>query len=358
MTLAFEVRARARTLGLPDLAAYAGLQIIHGLIHRGRLDDADLLLSDLVPEEGLTDEGWWLYARARLLALQGEAGAALPLERALVKRWRTSTLLPYHEVVVQHVEALLANDLPQEALDAAVEFASRASTTITEQALASWHGTFCLIAQTLRADLAGDPSVAAWRTATAACARIGAGLAVRPRLGLVAALLVAGERDEARTSLPQLVADARAMGAAGVVAEATRFAHRHRIPLSEEEPPSRLDVLTAREREVLGVLVTGATNRVIGEQLFISEKTVSVHVTNLLAKLGCANRGEAAALARELAPADSGPQSPARATKAPSGSARPCPRPIRPGSRRQSRPAASEGSRSTPSPPCPERDPG
>ena len=62
-------------------------------------------------------------------------------------------------------------------------------------------------------------------------------------------------------------------------------------------------MLTPREREVLDVLVTGATNRVIAERLFISEKTVSVHVTNLLAKLGVANRGEAAALARELAPA-------------------------------------------------------
>ena len=62
-------------------------------------------------------------------------------------------------------------------------------------------------------------------------------------------------------------------------------------------------MLTPREREVLAVLVTGATNRVIAERLFISEKTVSVHVTNLLAKLGVANRGEAAALARELASA-------------------------------------------------------
>jgi DNA-binding CsgD family transcriptional regulator len=180
----------------------------------------------------------------------------------------------------------------------------RATATITEQALTWWQGTFYLIARARRADLAGDPSVDAWRKASAACARIGAGLALGPRLGLAAALLVAGERDEARTSLPELVADARAMGAAGAEAEATRLARRHRVPVSEEQAPCRLDVLTAREREVLDVLVTGATNRAIAERLFISEKTVSVHVTNLLAKLGCANRGEAAALARELAPAD------------------------------------------------------
>jgi DNA-binding NarL/FixJ family response regulator len=68
---------------------------------------------------------------------------------------------------------------------------------------------------------------------------------------------------------------------------------------------SRLDVLTARERQVLDVLVTGATNRAIAERLFISEKTVSVHVTNLMAKLEVSHRGEAAALARGLAGEDS-----------------------------------------------------
>jgi DNA-binding NarL/FixJ family response regulator len=48
--------------------------------------------------------------------------------------------------------------------------------------------------------------------------------------------------------------------------------------------------------------VTGATNRAIADKLFISEKTVSVHVTNLLAKLRVTNRTEAAAVARDLAP--------------------------------------------------------
>jgi len=58
--------------------------------------------------------------------------------------------------------------------------------------------------------------------------------------------------------------------------------------------------LTPREREVLALLADGRSNRQIGDALFISAKTASVHVSNILAKLGVANRGEAAAVAHRL----------------------------------------------------------
>ena len=58
--------------------------------------------------------------------------------------------------------------------------------------------------------------------------------------------------------------------------------------------------LTARERDVLRLVAAGRTNRQIAEELFISPKTASVHVSNILAKLGVAGRGEAAALAHRL----------------------------------------------------------
>jgi DNA-binding NarL/FixJ family response regulator len=51
---------------------------------------------------------------------------------------------------------------------------------------------------------------------------------------------------------------------------------------------------------VLNLMVTGKGNRQIAEELFISPKTVSVHATNILAKLGVHSRLEAAARAREL----------------------------------------------------------
>ena len=58
--------------------------------------------------------------------------------------------------------------------------------------------------------------------------------------------------------------------------------------------------LTDREVEVLRHLADGRSNKQIGQRLFISTKTVSVHVSNILAKLGVASRGEAAATAHRL----------------------------------------------------------
>jgi DNA-binding CsgD family transcriptional regulator/tetratricopeptide (TPR) repeat protein len=58
------------------------------------------------------------------------------------------------------------------------------------------------------------------------------------------------------------------------------------------------DSLTPREQEILGLVAEGRSNGEIGRQLFISTKTVSVHVSNILAKLGAVGRTEAAAIAR------------------------------------------------------------
>ena len=72
--------------------------------------------------------------------------------------------------------------------------------------------------------------------------------------------------------------------------------HVYLAPRHTSSPAT--SALTAREAEVLGLLDEGRSNGEIGRALFISTKTASVHVSNILAKLGAASRGEAVALAR------------------------------------------------------------
>jgi ATP/maltotriose-dependent transcriptional regulator MalT len=64
--------------------------------------------------------------------------------------------------------------------------------------------------------------------------------------------------------------------------------------------PDSAESLTPREVEVLQLIISGASNREISEQLVISEWTVKSHVTRILAKLGVSSRTQAAARAREL----------------------------------------------------------
>ena len=85
----------------------------------------------------------------------------------------------------------------------------------------------------------------------------------------------------------EALAVARSLGAVPLAADLELLSRRGRLAAgsSPDDALRRLG-LTEREAEVLGLLVEGRTNRQIGDALFISEKTASVHVTNLLRKLG------------------------------------------------------------------------
>ena len=76
----------------------------------------------------------------------------------------------------------------------------------------------------------------------------------------------------------------------------TRVLERLRHPPA----PDELAGLTDQERRILDLIAEGMTNRQIGEQLFLAEKTVKNYVSNLLAKLGMSRRSEAAAYAARL----------------------------------------------------------
>jgi DNA-binding NarL/FixJ family response regulator len=72
------------------------------------------------------------------------------------------------------------------------------------------------------------------------------------------------------------------------------------LPASNDAPAAMPFGLTQREVEVLRLVTAGRANRDIAAELFISPKTASVHVSNILAKLGVATRVEAAALTHRL----------------------------------------------------------
>jgi DNA-binding CsgD family transcriptional regulator len=128
------------------------------------------------------------------------------------------------------------------------------------------------------------------------------------------ALLATGApRSEAAAALARARALADRLGARLLAAEIEALGRRARLeptlppdgaatdgPALEPATVTDERGLTPREREVLALVADGRTNRQIAEALFISAKTASVHVSNILAKLGVANRGEAAAVAHRL----------------------------------------------------------
>jgi DNA-binding CsgD family transcriptional regulator len=96
------------------------------------------------------------------------------------------------------------------------------------------------------------------------------------------------------------------LGAAPLRIAIEGLASRARIPLERQldgvgpAVKRSTSALTARELEVLALVAAGHTNREIGDRLFISEKTASVHVTHAMDKLGALSRYEAAAAATRL----------------------------------------------------------
>ncbi|MFH8627582.1 ATP-binding protein [Streptomyces vietnamensis] len=130
----------------------------------------------------------------------------------------------------------------------------------------------------------------------------------RARHRLADALLVeGGRREEAADLLREAHATAVRLGARPLREDVELLAARARLSLAPEkqapapaEPGEDGFGLTPREQDVLRLVAAGRTNRQIAEELFISPKTASVHVSNILAKLGVAGRGEAAALAHRL----------------------------------------------------------
>jgi DNA-binding CsgD family transcriptional regulator len=107
-----------------------------------------------------------------------------------------------------------------------------------------------------------------------------------------------GDTELAAAELVAALAVAERLGAAPLRAALLDLGHRARLELPGAEPRREVvDPLTDRERDVLERVALGRTNRQVGEELYISEKTVSVHLSRVMAKLGASRRAEAVAIA-------------------------------------------------------------
>ena len=164
------------------------------------------------------------------------------------------------------------------------------------------HVTRLLAADDEPADL-----LAAWDHAAAAWADLSEpyplGLAL---LEAAEYALACGDRDGAAERLQRAVPLAAGLGAQPLSEQIATLARRARIRLDGQDGDVAVPDddgalgLTGRERDVLRLVAAGRSNREIAAELFISPKTASVHVSNILAKLGAASRGEAAAKAHTL----------------------------------------------------------
>jgi class 3 adenylate cyclase len=122
-----------------------------------------------------------------------------------------------------------------------------------------------------------------------------------------ALLAVRAPRDEVTVLLRDAHQVAEQLNARPLKGEVESLARRARVELTPKAAAEPTPIsataelgLTAREEEVLGLVAMGLTNKQIAESLFISEKTASVHVSNILGKLGVASRVEAAGVAFRL----------------------------------------------------------
>lgn len=312
--------AEALELGPPpNTEAFLLLQRATLLLRRGQIAEATNLgtrtMSLRDPDDPIVQSrSSRTQIEAELALATGPPGKALEVIRAAVAEmghpptstrhcWKLLTIGARAAAEERtRAEALRRPDDVIAVEEALAEFRRVAAESAVPSAVQAAHRAM-FTAEAARADRAG--TTALWDTA-AGCAE-----SLHQPWEQAYALFRAGEaaldtgdREGARSRLAharELVAPLHAV----LVNEIDSLAGRARITLVSDPAPQprseRVTIgLTERELEVLRQLADGRTNRQIGEALFISPKTASVHVSNILAKLGVDSRTAAAAVAHQL----------------------------------------------------------
>jgi DNA-binding CsgD family transcriptional regulator len=240
----------------------------------------------------------------RLCQRLAAARSAVPSheEQGIVRLREALELLPLLELRAGEgfvLLAELASELPDP--DAALEASIRekAEEVLCQGALDdAWLAQL----EAIRRRHHGEDDAETWLQTTQTWDQMGAPVeAARCRLPLAEHLLRGGDRDSAAHELSQALHAFDTVGAIPSSAAARRLAASARLALPGERvgPSSERAGLTEREYEVLQLLVMGRKNDEIAAALYLSPKTVSVHVSHILQKFGAANRTEVAVIAHQ-----------------------------------------------------------
>jgi ATP/maltotriose-dependent transcriptional regulator MalT len=285
----------------PPADHHAHLRLLQAWLHvwRGQLDEADAVLVEFRP----------LITNAQLAPQYTSQAIRTDAEHALAKghhqrAWSDVTVFLDHWESYERTQCyplLAAGAAAARVLD------QREST---EERLALVRDLFDHRAMPVRirpfwepviiAEL--DDTAEAWRSAFDELAAQPAPAHLHPYAGLrLGQHLVAGrERAEAKDVLAVASEEAAALGSTLLTDRIAALAQRAGFVVAAPAAASPVAGLTPRELEVLQLVAAGRSNGEIGNALFISTKTASVHVSNILAKLGVSGRGEAAALAHRV----------------------------------------------------------
>ncbi|MCW3843609.1 AAA family ATPase, partial [Micromonospora yasonensis] len=331
--------SEARRFGISrSTGAYLLSNRAEALIALGRWDEADAACVQAARIDPPGVSGLhWLQLRAGLRLARAHPAADELVGRALAFLARPY-LWPNHRLPLRElrIEAALAADDKVEAVRAAraaladerltdlpregwplLTAAARTAALVGDAELAGEVSTVAAAlparypaeqanaAQVAAILAGGDAALPAWRAAVQAWRTAGQPYPLgRALLGLAEAAATTGDRDTVAAAVQEAGEIATRLGATPLGEQVATLARRVGLRSGGRPGPG---LLTSREQEVLRLVAEGHSNSRIAEQLFISPKTASVHVSRIIAKLDVSNRVEAAALAHRLGLLDRDP---------------------------------------------------
>jgi DNA-binding CsgD family transcriptional regulator/tetratricopeptide (TPR) repeat protein len=287
------IKERSLSLaGIPAHARQYAALLAELRVWQGRLEEARIAIQDGLERVVETDErlrsGLLLCLGMRVAADQAELG------RARHNDSEVQAAVAAANALASQATAMTPNPL-----------VPGTSPVVTTPAVAD-------LFDAERTRLEGRPDPVPWQVAAAAWLDLRRPYPAAYSQWRQAEALLASRAPRARVEEALWAAHTLAvrLGAAPLRRELELLAQRGRIQLQAPAEPAVAEPqapsvatslgLTPREAEVLALVAAGRTNRQIGQALFITPKTAGVHVSRILAKLGVAGRGEAAAIAHHL----------------------------------------------------------